>query len=367
MSSVYENAGSPAGTITLGSALARAQEFVREVLRRWPIVAAALVLGALTGLLVNYLERPTYTGRIEYMLNEEGGGGQFGSVLSSFGIGGSSGGYSLPRIAHIAESNKILYPVLLDTVELDGERDLFVNAIVRDLGLDEEWESDDSRLAGVRATSSDLERLDSLERLLLKVVNRKLVNGSPRVIASKYDEETSILELSVTLYNEDLAYALVNALYRRLDAYYVSRSVEPQQATYDLLAYKRDSLAALLAEKEYALAQFGDSRQQLFSQTSRLRQSQLSREVQVLIVATSEISKNVELAEFNLSTTKPVLQIVDDALLPLLPVRTSIVEHLAIWIGIGLVVSVAYIVLALIAREASAAHHTAAPAAHPHA
>ena len=145
--------------ITLKDLILSAKEYSRNVFRNWWVVGliAIPVVGIFA--LQTYFEKATYSASIEFMVNEDDGSGGLGGItglLGSFGLGKGTSKYNLEKILALAKSDKIVYPMLFDTITIDGSADLIANHLIRVYDLHEDWQyKSDTKWHGFYFTSGD--------------------------------------------------------------------------------------------------------------------------------------------------------------------------------------------------------------------
>ena len=246
-----------------------------------------------------------------------------GSILGQFGLGGGGSEYNLEKMLHLAESQKMIFATLVDSVDLDGNANLIGNHIIRIYNLEEEWGySEKGETAQLPHDEfSDYSRDD--RKLMLRLYRRLLDRNEGALLSTSSDSGTGILEIKSSTLNEDLSLALTERLYAHLSNFYILESTGNNRATIKRLEAKADSIGILLNTKEYALAQTRDRGAGLIRQRDQVRQAQLQREVGMLTLAYGEVLQNLERASFALGNNTPFFQVIDAPFTPLPRVQTD--------------------------------------------
>ncbi len=334
-----------ADEISLKELILLVKKYFFEVLRYWWLVL--LFVGLFVGLMV-YQESKvpiTYTSSMTFMLNEESPNpiGAVTGVLSSFGFGGG-GGSSTDKMLQIMKSRKIIKAVLLKKTILDGKEDYFANHILRvDEDLNIYRDEEETELFFFEKDS--FTRFDALENGAILKLHSYLVGSedSEGIYSVSVDELSNIFKMNLTSLSESLSIEFLLALYEEIDEYYVSQAIEKSYKTYSIIENKMDSIAGLLAGKEYALAQEMDQGRRLVLTTSKLESLRLEKDIKILLAQYGEVVKNKELSEFSLLSLTPILQPLDAPLYPIEPEEPSMLMAIIIGGFIGGFLSVCLI------------------------
>ena len=127
-----------------------------------------------------------------------------------------------------------------------------------------------------RFTSDSIDFDNSIETYVLKELTKLLfgTEGGSGIVFSEYGELTGIMKLSTSSYNENLSIDITNSIFEELSDFYIKKSVEKQQQTFDLMKVKHDSINDLLATNDYLLARFQDKNRGLFKISDQIKRDQ---------------------------------------------------------------------------------------------
>ncbi|MGB3548226.1 MAG: hypothetical protein WBA17_14725, partial [Saprospiraceae bacterium] len=287
------------------------QDYLRVAWQRaWVIVLAAVLVGGYWAYDA-YTTPLQYEAKLTFLINDQKGGGGLTSILGQFGLGGGEGEFNLNKIIALANSRGIAGTVLLDSLEIDGRNDLIANHLLREHELVDAWELEDSDEPGpYLITTANLDSLSQRQRRVMNQLYFYLTGpeGEPLVKTSS-DETTNILKIVSQSRNEALALALSELLYEHLSEFYIEQTTGGSRRTVDKLQEKADSVLALLNGSEYSLAKTKDSRLGIIQSVTRVRETQLYRDVQIYSTMYGEVLKNLETASFALSTQTPFFKV----------------------------------------------------------
>ena len=113
--------------ISLKELIQKIKEWIAYLKTQWKLIIGIAALGGIIGFVYASFQKPTYLATTTFVLEEDKGGGGFGSAMglaSSFGfeIGGSAGGaFSGSNLTELMKSRKLIEKTLLSSVIIDGK------------------------------------------------------------------------------------------------------------------------------------------------------------------------------------------------------------------------------------------------------
>jgi len=350
--------------ITFKEALVTFKEYWSEVKRYWWLMVLICIPFVAFGLYSHLTMKLKYPAELTFMINEDSGSsmGALAGVLGQFGLG-SSGDENLDKILELSKSMNISLSTFFRSLKIDGKQDLLANHIIQMLEDADEWNNsslfgkvDSLNLEGFRFTHDSIPLFSLLESKALKRLHQHLIGNKNKEISPLLESEvmdgSGIMKMTSKTYDPEISVAICNNLYTNLRDYYIEKSIEKQQTTYQILESKTDSILSDLKDKEYALANFKDRNQGLFAKTDQLTEVRLSRDVQKLSMMYAEATKNKELADFALQDNTPFIQLIDQPFLPIAPEKSSIVKRLFSAIILGLFIGLFLIISRKMFRDA---------------
>ncbi len=323
--------------------------------RRSRILIAGLVGAAL--FVTRSLLKPTeYQATLTFMVDEDnGGGGAVAGILSKFGFGGAGSEYNLQKILSLSKSMRIMKAVVLDTADVDGKTDLIGNHIIElyEFRKRKSWKKPENHLTDFafgRPGQDSLAVRKALKAVIAKIVGGKKTKN--QLFTSSADEDSGIMTLSAKTESADLSLALVKSIFEHLSGYYILKSTEKAESTFEILKSKTDSIYSVLTQKEYALAQFRDKNRGIYLNKIKVREQQLQNEITALRLAWAEALKNQEMANYVLKQQTPFIQPIDVPFAPLEPVPNSLVKAAIIGAFLGGFLMVLWLLGRKVVREA---------------
>ncbi len=342
--------------ITLKDLVKKIQEFWHEAWKnKWWIIFVA-ALGASAFLLNAWLTPPTYPAKTVFMLNEEEGSTSgIGSLLGQFGLGGGGKGkLNLDKILQLSKSIKILQAALFREVEVEGKKDFYANHIIRYYDFHDKWKKDTTGLVGFYFMHSQFDSFSRVENNALKQVCEQIRGGenAKGLLSSSYDDKTGILSMSINSVREELSIGLMKAIYEELSNFYINKSVESKRKTYENIKFKVDSLRSRYQQLSLTLARLEDQSYGILDKANLVRSNDLRTESQITILAYGEAVKNMELSDFQLRNATPVFQLIDNAIPPIKPDKSSKIKAILIGGFLGGFLSLGFFIGRKIIRDA---------------
>ena len=323
----------PEDEVSLKEIILKFSEFGKEVLRNWFLIGLITIPFVLYFLYNAYNAPTNFTAPMTFMVNEDdgGGGGGLASIAGQFGfnIGGGSE-FNKDKIVALAKSGKIIFPVILDTVEIQGKRDLLGNHLIEIFELREKWRKNEDipHMHDFSFTSSDRKSFKRPSNSALKACYALIV-GTEEItplVKCGYEPDTGILKFASTSTSSELSYFLTNTIYDNLRDFYILQQTEPQERSLKTLQSKADSIVGLISQKELSLANLKDSNKSLILNRYRLKEARLIRELPALAEQYKMLLTNIESTDFILKNNTPVFQTIDQPFFPLKRTKDSVIR-----------------------------------------
>lgn len=305
--------------------------FGKYALQKWWLALILLVTG-LGGSLVWWIGQPeTYSTKLTYIVEGSGGGGS--AVLAQLGIGGGGGdGPNIDRIEEVAKSNLVGLSILNDTLLMNGHADLIGNLLIKHSGLRDLWlkngmEEDDMSYLPGKASELSREQLRLRKRLLSNLYREGEVGP---LISIETDPLTSIATVTATSRNEEFTVALANLQFNKLQYFYFEKTQARQIENIAVTEQLADSLLQRIKVLQSSISRMNDRGANIILGESKLGLLQLQQEEQRTQVAYAEAFRNLQVAKFNLRTSRPNIEVIDRPFLPLYPYKYELSQLLLI-------------------------------------
>ena len=284
---------------------------------KWRILLAGLLGGALGFVYSKYFAKPTYTSVVSFTLEQKSGGGAgaLGGLASSLGLGdlptgSSSGMFGGENVLYLMKSNRIIHQSLKELqADLDGDH--LLNAYLKN-HFEKSLKEKKIKLFPENLDSVTFSRKqDSLLLLITKNIRED------QVIAERKDKKTTIINLEVKDNNEQWAYLFSKALVKNAIDLYLEIKVGKLMRTELELTQKKDSIRGLLDGSITTLAYETDLNSHTPLMRYKTNQAKKQIDVEVLKSMYANVIQNLEMTKFQRAQEEPIIEIIDEPILPL--------------------------------------------------
>ena len=283
---------------------------------KWRILLAGLLGGALGFVYAKYFTKATYTATVSFTLEQKGSGGAgaLGGLASSLGLGdvggSSSGMFGGENVLHLMKSNRIIHQSLKEAqVDLKGGH--LLNAYLKNHFEKPLKEKKIELFAEDLDSTTFTRQQDSL----LLMITKNIREG--QLVAERQDKKTSIINLEVEDINEEWAYLFSKALVKNAIDLYLEIKVGKLMRTENELTQKKDSIRGLLDGSITTLAYETDLNSHTPLMRYKTNQAKKQIDVEVLKTMYGNIIQNLEMTKFQRSQEQPIIEIIDEPILPL--------------------------------------------------
>jgi uncharacterized protein involved in exopolysaccharide biosynthesis len=283
---------------------------------KWRILLAGMLGGALGFVYAKYFTKPTYTSVVSFTLEQKSGGGAgaLGGLASSLGLGdvggSSSGMFGGENVLHLMKSNRIIHQSLKEA-QPDLKGDHLLNAYLKN-HFEKPLKEKKLKLFAANLDSVLFDRQqDSLLLLITKNIRET------QIVAERQDKKTSIINLEVKDINEEWAYLFSKALVKNAIDLYLEIKVGKLMRTEQELIQKKDSIRGLLDGSITTLAYETDMNSHTPLMRYKTNQAKKQIDVEVLKTMYGNIIQNLEMTKFQRSQEEPIIEIIDEPILPL--------------------------------------------------
>jgi hypothetical protein len=317
--------------ISLKELIQKAGEWFAYFKSQWKTIFLAGLIGGLLGLGYSFTKKTIYTAKLSFALEEKGtGGGNLSSLAAQFGlgIGGSDGGvFSGGNMIELLKSRFLIEKTLLSTVTINGKSDLLINRYIQFNKLDQKW-AKKINLAKLKFTNVDRTHFTLQQDSVLGVISNGLIKNN--IVVAQQDKKLSIINISVASTDEIFAKIFSEKLIETVTDFYIETKTKKSRGNVLLLQNRADSVERELNAAMYGRAQFGDQNMGLIRQQAAVPKLKQEMRVQMLGTLYGELVKNLEFAKLTLMREEPLVQIIDQPILPLPKARLGKLKAMVI-------------------------------------
>ena len=312
------------------------------------IIFSFVVVGISLSLIL--FQNPNYKAELTFVVEDEKVANPLSSmsgIASQFGFdvfGGGTSTFSQQNIMHLLKSRGVLSKTLLEEIILEDNKNQIIEHYISIYNLREKW-SDNVILYNLDFDNPMTLTHDSI----VSVIWREIIEDKLNVEIK--NDETNIISLSFTSSNEVFSKLFSERLIRQMSRMYISHQTKQATNTIEFLQNRADSVFFELKNSEREYARTKDINQRIIKASGRLKELQLMRNVEVLNTMYLEIIKNLEIAKMTLLNQTPIIQVIDQPILPLKDINiSSLLVFLIASFG-SIFLSLIYFILAKLFRD----------------
>jgi hypothetical protein len=303
--------------ISLKELIQKAGEWFAFFKSKWKTIVLAGIIGGLLGLGYSFTKKTIYTAKLSFALEEKSASG-LSSIAAQFGLGGIGGGdggvFSGGNMIELLKSRLLIEKTLLSKVTINGKSDLLVNRYIRFNKLDKVW-AKKKNLAGLKFTNADRTQFTLQQDSVLGVISIRLMKKN--IVIAQQDKKLSIMNIAFASTDEIFAKVFSEKLIETVTDFYIETKTKKSRGNVMLLQNRADSVQRELNAALYGRAQFGDQNMGLIRQQAAVPKLKQEMKVQMLGSLYGELVKNLEFAKLTLMREEPLVQIIDQPILPL--------------------------------------------------
>nr|WP_121270550.1 Wzz/FepE/Etk N-terminal domain-containing protein [Pedobacter schmidteae] len=295
------------------------KEWLSYLFSKGIFVLVFVIVGGIFGLIYSYFKKPVYTATTTFVLEEGGASnplGNLGGLASMVGldVGGGGGLFMGDNILELYKSRAMIQQALLAKRMVDGKKQLLLDRFVDFNDLKEKWKETKWN----KADFSDIARFgviqDSILREIVKDVNKNYLK------VGKLDKKSSIIKVDVSSEDQAFAKAFADEIVSSVNRFYIETKTKKALQNVNILQHKTDSVRRVMNGAIGTAAAIVDATPNLnpARQAQRIapvQKSQFSAETNKAVLG--ELIKNLELSKITLLKETPLIQVVDQPILPL--------------------------------------------------
>lgn len=318
-----ENIQNNTDEISLKELIVKTKEWYHYLLTQWKLIVLAGVIGGILGLTYAFIKKPVYTATLTFALEDEKSGGLGGALglASSLGVDlGTSGGsmFTGANLTELFKSRAMVEKTLLSTVsDSSGKPITLAEVYINNNEWREKWEEEPHLKAiqfmpGVKRTY-----FTRVHDSILGVMYDKLSKKSLSV--AQKDKKIAIINIDFNDKNELFAKQFCENLAKTVSDFYVTTKSKKAKMNMDILMRQTDSIRGELNGAITGVAVANDNTFNLNPALNvrRIPSARRQVDVQANTAILTELVKQTELAKVTLRKETPLIQVIDQPILPL--------------------------------------------------
>jgi uncharacterized protein involved in exopolysaccharide biosynthesis len=323
--------------ISLKELILKIKDWYRFLLSKWIVLVAAGIIGGAIGVGYATNQKPTYTARLSFVLEDEKSGGVSGlsSIVNQFGgdfIGNAGGAFAAANLAELMRSRLIIEKTLLSPVVLDNEKVSLADYFIRCNNLQSILGLKDKFTNNQLITKTDWRKFNLSQDGILNILYSKILG---EISIYQKDKKGSISVIEVKNINENFAKLFCERIAEETSNYYIEIKSKKARQNMEILQHQVDSVRAELNGAITGVATAADNTFGL-NPAMMVRKSPGTRrqvDVQANTAILTQLVTNLEMAKVSLRKETPLIQLIDKPRLPLDVYKVSKLKFLILGIA----------------------------------
>ena len=308
--------------ISLRELIEKGKEWYAYLLSQWKIIVLAGIIGACLGLAYSFIKKPIYTATLSFALEDEKGGGGLGGALGlasslGFDLGGGGSIFTGSNLTELFKSRAMVEQTLLSPVVVDGKTISLAEMYIQNQEWREKW-SEKPKLKDIQfLPNTNRKYFTRVHDSILGVMYQDLSKTGLSV--GQKDKKISIITIDVNSTNELFSKYFTEALVKEVSDFYVTTKSKKARMNMDILERQTDSIRRELNGAITGVAVANDNTFGL-NPAMNVRRAPSARrqvDVQANTAILTELVKQTELAKVTLRKETPLIQVIDQPILPL--------------------------------------------------
>lgn len=323
--------------ITLKDFVLKIVALQKYLFSKWILILSISAIASLLGITYSFIKKPVYEAELSFALDDDkssnGGLGAAMGLASQFGIDfGSSGGgaFSGDNLLALMKSRSMVERALLTSVVIKGQRQTLAETYISFNKLHEKWVNK-PELADVHfLPDADRSKFTLKKDSILGVFYNEITQNNLSV--DKVDKKLSIIGVKVTSESELFSKFFTEVLVKTVSDFYVATKTKKSVQNVNILQRQTDSVRNELnaAIKGVALSADINPNANPALHTLRVPSEKRQIDVQANTAILTQLIANLEISKVSLRKETPLIQIIDQPILPLKEKKVGKLEGLVI-------------------------------------
>ena len=310
--------------MTLKELIEKGKDWYNYLLSKWKIILLMGIIGGLSGLTYSFIKKPIYTASLSFALEDDKGSGGLGGALGlasqlgfDFGGGSAGGAFSGNNLLELFKSRKMVQKTLLTGVVVNGKKISLAEMYI----INNEWRDDWKG----KPKFENIQFLPNVKDQKFTRVHDSILGDMYKQISeqelsvAEKDKKTDIIIVTTNDSNELFAKYFTEALVAEVSNFYVTTKSKKARMNMNILERQSDSIRNELNRAITGVAVANDNTFNLNPSLNVRRTPSARRQVDVQAntAILTELVKQTELGKVTLRKETPLIQIIDEPILPL--------------------------------------------------
>jgi hypothetical protein len=280
-----------------------------------------VIVGAFLGLAYSIFLKPKYTATCTFVLedaNHEGLISQYSGLASLAGLdlGNTNGGmFKGENIFDLYKSRLMLEQTLLSDVNINNKHQKLIDWYIQINHLQKKWRRDDD-IDSINF-NGDPKKFNMKQDSLVTDITETI--DKDKLIVTKPDKKLSTIKIEFIEKNQAFAKNFTDKLVETVNNFYVNTKTKKALQNYRVLQFEADSVKIVLNRSLNGAASAYDAAPNPNPSLTALRVPTQKKQVDIQSNSAiyAEVVKNLELSKISVRQQTPLIQYIDQPVLPL--------------------------------------------------
>jgi uncharacterized protein involved in exopolysaccharide biosynthesis len=308
--------------ISFKELIEKVKEWYRYLFSKWKIILISGMLGAILGLTYSLIKKPKYTATLSFALEDEKSGGLNGALglagTLGLDVGGSGGSvFSSSNLTELFKSRSMVEKTLLSPISINGKSISLAEMYIQNTEWRKSWIKKTQFKNIQFLPNANRKEFTRVHDSILGVIYGDLSKNSLTV--GQKDKKSAIVLIDVVSENELFSLYFCEALAKQVGKFYIETKSKKARINMEILERQTDSIRLELNNAITGVAIANDNTFMLNPALNVRRTPSARRQVDVQAntAILTELIKQCEMAKVALRKETPLIQIIDNPILPL--------------------------------------------------
>ncbi len=327
--------------ISLKELIVKIKEWVTYLITKWKLIIAISAIGGIFGFVYASFQKPTFKAVMTFVLDEEqSSNGSVGGIgiANSLGlsIGSSSGGglFKSSNILDLMKSRLVIEKTLLSSVKYYGngyeEKITLAEYYIRFNNLRNSWKSNNV-LKFIRFNPNEERSKFSVHQdSILEVISSTIIKNN--LLIGPTEKTSNFNSIEVNSKDELFSKLFCEQLVKVISNFYIETKSRKARQNVDMLQKETDSIRSELNSGIVSVANSNDEVYNLNPSMNVKRTTGAKKQIDVQINTSilSQLITQLQAAKVSLRKETPLIQVIDQPILPLQKSKLSRLNSLFI-------------------------------------
>jgi uncharacterized protein involved in exopolysaccharide biosynthesis len=350
-----QNQDMPSDEISLKELIEKILEAFRFLRTKWLIIAFIGIIGGGIGLGYAWLKKPVYQAVVTFALEDDkqSGGGISGALgLASslgFDLGGSAGGaFSGANLIELMKSRKMVEKSLLNPIKVGNDSITLADRLIEMLEKRKKLEEEKIWVGKTLfPLGANQEKFSLKQDSLLSILYQNVTGENALLAVAQKDKKISIISVEVATIDELFSKVFAESIVKEVSQFYIETKSKRARNNVAILQKQADSVRNELNQAITGVAVVSDNNFNLNPalNVNRVPSTQRQVDVQANTAILTQLVTNLELAKVALMKETPLIQLIDQPILPLKKDKPGKLKSLLLGGFLGIFMSALYVLL----------------------